>query len=214
VISDETGRGNHLVIQGGAHSFTLGVPGAIAGDDDPAIHFDGAEGFAQALDGKAFDFPADSGFTIEAWVRTVDTPNGFPFQQVVSETEDIGGDRHGFSLFVTPKMTDAGKMPNVAFDFNPNDGGALQSAGNAVTPAKWTHVAGVATGSAVTVYVDGTAGTTKQVKGALGLSSATLFVGASREPDNEFSGDIDEVAIYDKALSLDRIAAHSSVPRR
>jgi hypothetical protein len=214
VIADETGRANHLVLQGGAQSFTLGVPGAIADDDDPAVHFDGIAGFARALDGKPFNFPAGSSFTVEAWVRTVDIPQAFPFQHVISQTEDLGGERHGFSLFVTPKITDAGATASATFEFNPNEGGAQTSVGKAVTPAKWTHLVGVATNATVTVYVDTTVGTARALKGMLGIANATFFLAASRDPANQFSGDVDEVAIYAKALPLDRIAAHSSAGRR
>jgi hypothetical protein len=214
VISDETGRGNHLVIQGGPESFTVGVQGAIAGDDDTAVHFDGVSGFARALDGHAFNFPTGSSFTVEAWVRSIDTATAFPFQHVISETEEVSGERHGFALFVTPKVTDAGTPPNTVFEFNPNDGGGQTSGGKALVPAKWTHLVGVATKDAVAVYVDTTVGSARMLKGTLGLVNATFFVAASRDPNTQFSGDIDEVAVYDKALPLDRIAAHAAAGRR
>src|SRR5688572_10082323 len=76
LIKDETGNGNDLVLQGGGHTF--GRAGALAGDDDTALGFDGKGSRAVLIgDARAFDFPNRAPFTIECWAfRETVRPDG------------------------------------------------------------------------------------------------------------------------------------------
>jgi hypothetical protein len=66
----------------------------------------------------------------------------------------------------------------------------------------WTHVVGVFSGSQLAIYLDGTLEQTKSVRGrkTIFLDSAPLTFGG-RASLSSFSGDIDEVQYYNRALT-------------
>jgi hypothetical protein len=88
VIPDETGRGNVLTLQG--HPL-LGQSGAIANDDDPAIHFDGASAYATAKDARPFDFANRHPFTLELWASFDANVSTEDYPHLIDSDEDLGG---------------------------------------------------------------------------------------------------------------------------
>jgi hypothetical protein len=80
-------------------------------------------------------------------------------------------------------------------------GGVNASTSNVITLNRWQHVASVFNGSTVTLYVNGIAVST-QAQPALTASTASLGIGI-RPADSlrGFDGIIDEVRIYNRALS-------------
>jgi len=65
---------------------------------------------------------------------------------------------------------------------------------------QWHHVAGVYNGSMLYLYVDGRLDTCKSASGSLNVSSSNVYIGSA-----SFNGLIDDVRIYDRALSADEI---------
>jgi Concanavalin A-like lectin/glucanases superfamily/Immunoglobulin domain len=110
-------------------------------------------------------------------------------------------------------------------DFAPNDrvefaafntGGTLAKVGgdNNTSRGRWHHLVGVFSGGTATVYVDGVQGTVQSIGGVLrdlGPTPDRVLIGASRDGSVNsfnFKGLVDEVAIYDTALSAAQIRAH------
>ena len=83
-VPDETGGGNELVLQGTGHK--RGVGGAIRGDDDAAIEFDGAASFAIATVPRVLDFVGNAPFTLECWARRSSGGASY-FQHLLSNIE-------------------------------------------------------------------------------------------------------------------------------
>ena len=71
------------------------------------------------------------------------------------------------------------------------------------------HVAVTKTGSTVRLYVDGSLNATKTLAGSIATHGRPLRIGM-RDGSKPFGGTIDEVAIYDRALSSTRIQAHAA----
>ncbi len=84
--------------------------------------------------------------------------------------------------------------------------GAL--AGRTVIESKtWNHVALVRDGSRVAVYLNGN--TAPEIAGeAAPDKSRDVFLGGRSDKEATFEGRIDEVAIYDRALSPQEIRRH------
>ena len=145
--------------------------------------------------------------TVELWFRTPDVET----RQVLY---DEGGNAREIIMYV-----DAGMLYVVAHDNSwPNDMVVWVD----VSPDTTYYAVAVidATGDSLLLYLNGafaesdtkTGGGTMGVRaGALSIgranNQATYHDGKSRDP-NPFGGLIDEVAIYDKALSADEIATH------
>jgi hypothetical protein len=68
---------------------------------------------------------------------------------------------------------------------------------------QWHHIVGVYDGSKMYLYVDGKLDAYKSASGSLNVSAANVYIGGS--PSQSFNGLIDDVRIYNRALSADEI---------
>ncbi|MBN2228331.1 MAG: ThuA domain-containing protein [Candidatus Thorarchaeota archaeon] len=76
------------------------------------------------------------------------------------------------------------------------------------TTGEWHHVAGTYDGSTISLYVDGVERVSNSASGSLQTSSTSLYIGnkpLSSYPGDRFKGIIDEVRIYNRALSNQEI---------
>jgi hypothetical protein len=158
----------------------------------------GQYGNAVAFDGNATRVRSDANvslsgaFTIEAWILNVGTA---PYETIAT----IGPNRD-FYL--------AGGIPR--FDSGPT----FLSFGAALPTNTWQHVAITYDGTTMRAYVDGALYGTPQAI-SLGAVNAPVQIGAwifgSGNADY-FSGTIDEVRVYDRALSQAEIATDRTAP--
>jgi hypothetical protein len=78
-----------------------------------------------------------------------------------------------------------------------------------LTQDRFTHVVGTYDGSTLTLYLDGVQAGRHGASAAIDAASTDMTIGATRNGTyGHFVGSLDEVALYDKALPLDRVAAH------
>jgi len=83
----------------------------------------------------------------------------------------------------------------------------VDAGGNTVNPftglleGKWYHVAGVYDGSSATIYVYGEEKESSSISGNLASSNADFTIGARDSTEQFFDGKIDDVRVYDRALS-------------
>jgi hypothetical protein len=82
-----------------------------------------------------------------------------------------------------------------------------------INDGTWHHLVGVYNGSSIALYLDGTEAARVAVAGGLvnASSGASLTIGYGLSPGGTayFEGDIDEVAVYDRALGQEAVAAHA-----
>ena len=76
----------------------------------------------------------------------------------------------------------------------------------------WTHVAVTFDGTSLRLYVDGTLANTTAVSGAMGGSDGPLRIGGNAIWNEWFDGLIDELRIYDRALSPTEIQTDMQTP--
>jgi hypothetical protein len=203
-IRDESGRGNDLRLMGVSTGYALASPGALKGDSDPGIHLDGKSAWFEALRPRDLDLVGSS-ITVEAWARLPAQQVGFErYQQLVSSSDDQGTDRHGYLLYVdTVDRTCAVEWSPPAVN--------LPGAGDVYTPDAWMHVAATydATANRIIIYFNGAERDRKNVSGALVARVSAFVVGADHAAgDSVLNGDIDEVAIYPRALTQAQLAKH------
>lgn len=182
---------NHGTLTSGT-SYTTGVVGR-------AFLFDGVSG---SVTTGTFGFPTGAANrTMELWVR-VDrsTPEQQPFI--------------GYGSFGTHGTTyQLGQLGGGSGGFFSQWGEALVTPPLAV--GRWTHVAVTSVSQLTTVYVDGVL----QAAGYLPLSTSmgsSFVIGRLPLSSGQLSrlqGAIDEVAVYDRALSAAEIAALAAAPQ-
>ena len=81
------------------------------------------------------------------------------------------------------------------------------ASGIVVNDGRWHHLIGTFDGETVKTYVDGKAGNTRQTT-AETVVGTSLYIGQSGNSGAWFKGLINEVAIYDRALTEDEIKAY------
>lgn len=142
-----------------------------------------------------------SAMTVSAWVRP-DTLTTTARQKIVSMIEN-----GSYGLIINGSVADATCSANMLC-FMVYIGGSYRTAQVARTSlavGQWRQVVGVYSGSAVTLYVNGSPVATTAITGPIGHSTAPLCIGA--EPNASacisdfFDGRIDDVRIYNRALS-------------
>jgi uncharacterized repeat protein (TIGR03803 family) len=163
--------------------------------------------FASGRVGQGFSFPApgrlvvppSSGLdltrlTLEAWVKFDALPSGFGTIATKQDSSYIN-----YSLFVTSK----GELAFYWVD--PAGTHSVVSSGVVMNAGVFHHVAAAVDGTRVRFYMDGVpAWDEAQESPLIAVSGAPFTIGS--EPDSDqFYGVIDEVALYDHALSFDEV---------
>lgn len=182
-------------------NIACGVPGAIANDGDTACRFDGTTTAVFLANGPTFAGAALPPYSVEAWARPTDLsgPNGHVIAACEKEPDD------GYALFFY--------MSGKAQLERETTAGRDSVESLTVVGAAYRHVVGTFDGSMLRIYVDGflsaSASASRVIPGASGMP---FSIGANTNADtNRFVGDLDEVALYDHALTPERIKKHHDV---
>lgn len=209
-----TGDDNAFDIIGGQHGSLQGGATYDAGKVARAFSLNGTTAYVQVPHNAAAAFNFAGSFTIDAWIFLKSEPA--EFAPIVSKWNDING--HNRSYFLAVQKW--GGVPRVRFDVSANGlflGGQSSAvvSNDAVPLNTWTHVAAVFDGttSKLTVYVNGQA---SQIAEAVSnvtapfVNTEPVLIGAGDLGSNVrdfFHGGIDEVELFNRALSQAEIQA-------
>jgi hypothetical protein len=196
--SSGNGRDAQLLGSGGA---SLGVPGVLAGDPDTALELAGG----QALDcGDLFDFPGRIPYSFELWVRPKASDGFMIFDKMVRGASGVPVSGSIF-YYDPPRLglerwtsSDAG---NYATQF-------VDDRNASVPAAAFTHVVLTYDGGNARIFTNGVLLVTGPGSGADIADTTKAF----RWGDG-LTGILDELAVYDVALSPARVAAHYAAAR-
>lgn len=193
---------NHGALQNGA-GFT---PDGMVG---PAFAFDGVDDFVKVPASSSLDVGAGRGFTIETWVNTSELVAWQPL------VEWNSGGAYGVHLWLNVDWNGLTGPGGIYANIFGTDGAAhLIGSGEArLQPNVFHHVAltfDKASGAAQ-LYLDGVpTGKPRTFLGVTPQTSYDLYLGrrpGGGSPVTQFSGALDEVSIYDRALSREEIEA-------
>jgi acid phosphatase type 7 len=174
--------------QGG---FALGSVGALAGDPDTAATFNGSNGTVSVPHSSSLDV-GDS-FTVEAWVKR--SSFGAPAYQAVASQG-----ANAWLLAFNSSNRLVLRQATV---------GDLVSSTKTVTDTGWHHVAVTKSGATVRLYIDGADVTGSVTNRTMANNTLPLSIGQS-SGTSYWNGTLDEVALYNAALSASTIAAHQN----
>jgi len=197
LISANTG-----VLSGGASATNAGLNGS-------AFSFDGTNGYVQVPDSTLL---RPSNFTVEAWVN---------FDALNSSVS--GGDTAGWQYIVFKKNTRAsnfegyslekqrvGGMDVFGFEVSSATGFVTKVvATTAISTGTWYHVAAVRDTNFVRIYVNGTlqAQTHANYPQDYAIGSPLYFGTSGQAYDGKLKGRLDEVSLFNRALSAGEIAS-------
>jgi PKD repeat protein len=184
---------------------TLGASGAVSGDSDTAVSFDGTASAAQA----ALNLSATNKLTLEFWMKWDNYANDddLAFELTPNFNSNPGG------FLVDPNAPEEGGKFGVGIGSGESRNTAYFTRPSA---GAWHHYALVMDATApaaeqVIPYVDGQPVPyvkTKSGTGAGNFANSSLYF-MSRAASALFgAGDLDEVALYNRALPASTIAQH------
>jgi sugar lactone lactonase YvrE len=138
--------------------------------------------------------PADGALSVFAWIK-----GGVPGQVVVSQA--------GGANWLCTDTSEGNLMTKLR---NPGRFGSPMLSQTNITDGNWHHIGLVWDGSKRILYIDDVA-VAEDTQNGLESSDRGLYIGTGKgmEPDSFWSGLIDDVRIYDMALSEEEIAAQT-----
>lgn len=160
--------------------------------------FDGAQGRVETLD--VLDFEDGATFSIEAWINTTDT-EGF----IAGKLMHDGMSFHGWMLVYND---------TTGFRFHRHGSTSVAGAIGVAPPGTWAHVVGTFDGATARLYVNGALADLKDNQQPTVMNHDEPFTIAMGDNWGRLGGSIDEVAVYDHALTPTRVEAHYTAATR
>ena len=225
LVSWWPGDGNANDIQDGNNGY-LGSITFVPGEAGQAFHFDGSSWVTTANETN-LSFERTNAFSIDAWIRTTKT-SGNMF--VVAKRQEVAPFK-GYAMMIdngqVPKCYSADPTPpgagwlQLLVDGSdtsdcPRDHAVIVYGATSVNDGQWHHVAatydGSSTAAGVALYVDGAVQTNLIIADNLGINSIAnsegFAIGAgSGNGPQPFSGDIDEIDVFNRVISQAEIQA-------
>lgn len=188
LCSDSSGYGHDGRYQGGPNS----IDSIVTGSSDNAVDFDGANDRVVISDTLLAS--GSTAYTVEAWIRTTQAPA-------------IGA----LARIVYTGAPSTGGWTRAAAVLDMDDGGRLVGGSTVINDGLVHHVVASTTAGVRSVYVDGVLAGSFADVATVGTMTAA-FIGSSPVTDTyltpRFDGVIDEVAVYNTALSAAQVLAH------
>jgi PGF-CTERM protein/uncharacterized repeat protein (TIGR01451 family) len=198
IVRDLSGNGNDGTIYGA--TWVDGISGK-------ALRFDGVDDYVDC--GTDSSLNLGNEFTIMAWVKSENNK----YQAIAGKHHEDSGAYSGYGLKKTTSTSCGSEVGDNKFSLRVDGGGwnyEYTHSDVGYTDTNWHFVVGVRRGGTNYLYVDGEqqADTGSQ---SLSNTGDPFFIGAGTSPRSSnyanFNGIIDEVSIYNRALSADEIRA-------
>jgi hypothetical protein len=175
---------------------TLAKSGAIAGNQNTAVSFDGVDDHVTTGDLSVCE---GTNFSIEAWAKGT------------SATTNLWITSEGSTSTNNPICGLVHEGTNARFYVRDNAGTATTPTGSTGTfnDDNWHHLVGVRSGNTFTLYVDGAqAAQTTATLGAIAVDTSAIGALKRAAVGNYYPGTVDDVAIYNTALSATQAKLH------
>ncbi len=184
--TDFSGNGNVGTLSGS------NLPAWVSGKKGNALNFNGTDSYVDAGNASSLDIPTGGSVTMCAWVYdTTGSVGGF--QGLLAKR----GSNYAYGInFITNnfQVYTSGASGIQAFTYN-------------LPAQQWTHICGVISGSPTALYVNGALFGTAGSGGGVSSITDHLWIGSSNAATEIFNGKVDDVRIYNRALSASEIAA-------
>jgi glucose/arabinose dehydrogenase len=163
-----------------------------------AVLFDGVDDLASIADSASLDLTA--GMTLEAWV----------YPQALSGWRTILlKERSGHLAYALYGNTD---LSSPSGEISTSAAGAVARGSSRLPLNVWTHVAATYDGTTVRLFVNGVLAGSGAANGSILTSGDPLRIGGNTVWGEYFAGRIDEVRVYNRALSAAELQADMDQP--
>ena len=183
-VADASGQGNHGTLSGAAR--------VTSGRFGKALFFDGIDDWVTIKDAPSLDLT--TGVTLEAWIYPTDNMSGWHSVLVKEPPPDYA------SYYLYANSDTDQPVTGIRIGSNKNLRG-----GPWLIPNTWVHLAGTYDGTTQRFYVDGSEVASRLQSGLIEVSDGALRIGGNSILDEFFKGRVDEVRVYNRALSADEV---------
>jgi hypothetical protein len=188
-------------VVGGNDGTIAGDPQIVTGKIGNAMEFDGDGDFVNC--GNDASLNLTDGVTIELWMNPTVAGEGGPNVGPACKAES-GVDPWSWQL----RYNAPGGF--MGFQFNANPGGSTWiSVQENLSPGQWYHIVGTLDGSDIVCYLNGVE-KERAAMTAISGGDSSFFI-AQDGWANAFNGMVDEIRIYDRALSSAEVMQNFSV---
>ena len=191
---DSSGNGNDATLVGLDPTLAW-----VAGRQNGALNTNGL-GYASVADSDSID-SITTQTTLAAWVYfdgVIPVDYGTAISRQITTTNE---QYYHLSLYQDG-------TPTLFIGFSASIPAARTTAPQTVAQRHWTHLAGTSDGSLATLYVDGVAAGSRPITGVFPLDTRPVILGGNGNAGavtEWFPGRLDEIALYNRALSPDEI---------
>ena len=191
-FTDISGNGNDGACLGNTCP-TAGVGGHIG----TALQFDGVDDYITIPDDPTLDLTL---FTVGAWVMPTEAKDNWQ-PIIIKETNEVEGRNYG--LYIHPVGMRA------HFSFQANDCVSYQSYDSvgALILNQWNHVLMTYDGAHFKLYLNGLLDSNIDIVSSVCQNNASVKIGGVPGAYTRFVGRIDDVVVYNHALSGDQVRA-------
>ena len=188
-VTDKSGNGNNGTISNATWTSTGRYGNALA--------FNGSNAMVTVANSASLNL--STGMTLEAWVNP--TRIASVWQDVIYKGNDV---------YYLEATTPTSSRPGGAVKLGSST--ASDYAPSALSAGSWTHLALTYDGTTVKLYLNGVLASSKAQSGSITSSTYPLQIGGDSIYGEYFSGSIDEVRVYNVALSQAQIQTDMATP--
>ena len=190
------------------HGTLLNAVRVSGGRSGNALQFNGTNAWVTVKDSNSLELT--TGMTMEAWVYPTTWMGGMTTVAMKEQPATATSAGSGAYLLAANDSTNQPISAVWTAGTPVLPGGEVTVGGNTqIPPNQWTHLASTYDGQAQRLYVNGILVETLPQSGAITTSGGVLRIGGNSVWGNYFQGYIDEVRIYNQALSNAQIISDS-----
>lgn len=204
---DDTGNGLHGTVFGEA-----ALTEDRFGNAEKAYSFDGVDDYIEILDNDLLDFGVNQDYSISVWVKPDEkqTDLGGNNNAIISKWNELITSSYPYSIWYwndeeidTPNRFFTGRYDSQFCNNNPITTSEMQT-----TVEKWNHIVVTKSNQSINLYQNNTLvanilDNTSEDCGT--VNDANLRIGSRETGVQFFTGDIDDIDIFGKALSIEEI---------
>lgn len=190
-VPDASGRGNDGVL--------VGATAAASGRFGSALALDGWNDWVTVSDHPSLDLSGK--MTLEAWVY----PRNWMSKGATVLVKEDGAAASVYYLYANEDRNQPLAGARIA-------GYRTVSGVTQMPPGKWTHLAATYDGQYIRLYIDGAVVDAQPQTGSIPISGGSLRLGGNAIWGEYLSGWLDDVRVYNRALTRAEIIADSKSP--
>ncbi|HEX5076793.1 MAG TPA: LamG-like jellyroll fold domain-containing protein, partial [Gemmatimonadaceae bacterium] len=186
----------------GSNATLVGSPPFVAGRVGQALSLNGSTQYATVADAPHLDLT--TGLTMAAWIN----PAAAATQNLIKKAVTAGATVNGYELSLASPTSPAGQRVFVRLNqATSGDMFRINSTSTYPTNGTWMHVAATYDGTTTKLYVNGVLENSAAGPAAIATNNLALALGAQSDAASKYTGLLDDVRLYSRALSAAEITA-------